>query len=518
MPKAERGSLKDIGKRIKMKGLQKLKFYCQICEKQCRDANGFKCHISSDNHLQQMKIFSSHATQIMDQYSKTFEKNFISTLRMRHSTSKVAANTVYQEMIQDKQHVHMNATIWTTLSDFVKYLGKTGQCVVEETDRGWYITYIERDIKKLLQVEQTQRRIDAEMAAEIEYNQRMERQIRMAAVMTAASSTNNNATAISIPTKLERKYDPLDDSQNSTTSPTIQLSLRTKNNIHSKKTTTKAQMGTTTSIKKSVFDDEEEEEEDDEQNNQTHANRTDAANPYTESSLSYSNPKQRPLSPASHQYPSNNTDTKHHHPSHKDKIPAAASKTTVTMEDKHNSKDNKVNKNNSNTNDDNDNTDPPWIHPNIMVRVINESLANGKYYRQKGHVIKINEQDPYVAQVQMHTKDDDGRNDPLNNNNNRNPQAQPLIILQLDQEDLETIGPKHVQDTIRMVRGPYAGWYGTVKTFDKKKYRATVEVYSQHPKTIATIKEVPTQNQTEISQKIILTDVDYDDFSKLYES
>jgi DNA/RNA-binding protein KIN17 len=34
MVKAEKGSLKDIGKRIKAKGLQKLKFYCQMCEKQ----------------------------------------------------------------------------------------------------------------------------------------------------------------------------------------------------------------------------------------------------------------------------------------------------------------------------------------------------------------------------------------------------------------------------------------------------------------------------------------------------
>ena len=40
MPKAEKGSLKDIGKRIKAKGLQKLKFYCQLCQKQCRDDGG----------------------------------------------------------------------------------------------------------------------------------------------------------------------------------------------------------------------------------------------------------------------------------------------------------------------------------------------------------------------------------------------------------------------------------------------------------------------------------------------
>ena len=47
MPKAERGTPKDIANRMKAKGLQKLKFYCQMCQKQCRDANGFKCHLTS---------------------------------------------------------------------------------------------------------------------------------------------------------------------------------------------------------------------------------------------------------------------------------------------------------------------------------------------------------------------------------------------------------------------------------------------------------------------------------------
>ena len=33
---------KAIANRIKAKGLQKLRWYCQMCQKQCRDENGFK--------------------------------------------------------------------------------------------------------------------------------------------------------------------------------------------------------------------------------------------------------------------------------------------------------------------------------------------------------------------------------------------------------------------------------------------------------------------------------------------
>lgn len=51
----------------------------------------------------------------------------------------------FQEYINDKDHVHMNATRWETLTGFVKYLGRTGKCVVDETEKGWFVTWIDRD-------------------------------------------------------------------------------------------------------------------------------------------------------------------------------------------------------------------------------------------------------------------------------------------------------------------------------------------------------------------------------------
>ena len=47
----------QIANRIKAKGLQKLRWYCQMCGKQSRDENGFKCHLSSDSHQRQMMVF-----------------------------------------------------------------------------------------------------------------------------------------------------------------------------------------------------------------------------------------------------------------------------------------------------------------------------------------------------------------------------------------------------------------------------------------------------------------------------
>ena len=39
----------------------------------------------------------------------------------------------------------MNSTKWLTLTEFVKHLGRSGQCKVEETEKGWFITLVHRD-------------------------------------------------------------------------------------------------------------------------------------------------------------------------------------------------------------------------------------------------------------------------------------------------------------------------------------------------------------------------------------
>lgn len=52
----------------------------------------------------------------------------------------------------------MNSTKWYTLTDFVKWLGRTGQCTVDETEKGWYVTYIDRDPETLARQEKAAKR------------------------------------------------------------------------------------------------------------------------------------------------------------------------------------------------------------------------------------------------------------------------------------------------------------------------------------------------------------------------
>ncbi|KAK2578552.1 hypothetical protein KPH14_012232 [Odynerus spinipes] len=149
MGKHEVGTPKYIANKIKAKGLQKLRWYCQMCQKQCRDENGFKCHTMSESHHRQLLLFADNASRYMDQFSREFSQGYLNLLKRQFGTRRVPANRVYQEYISDRGHVHMNATMWLTLTAFVKWLGRTGKCVVDETEKGWYITYIDRDPETL---------------------------------------------------------------------------------------------------------------------------------------------------------------------------------------------------------------------------------------------------------------------------------------------------------------------------------------------------------------------------------
>ncbi|RLV91424.1 hypothetical protein JA1_003889 [Spathaspora sp. JA1] len=136
MAKAQIGTSKYQAKKLKAAGLQKLKYYCQLCQKQCRDANGFKNHLASPSHMGRISNIqtSGQAKTLVDTYSSQFQSEFINLLRINHGTKKINANRFYQEYIQDKEHIHMNSTRWNSLTSFVKHLGKNGIVRVENPD------------------------------------------------------------------------------------------------------------------------------------------------------------------------------------------------------------------------------------------------------------------------------------------------------------------------------------------------------------------------------------------------
>ncbi|KAF2801713.1 uncharacterized protein BDZ99DRAFT_469456 [Mytilinidion resinicola] len=136
MPRAEVGSTKHLANKMKSKGLQRLRWYCQVCEKQCRDANGFKCHVQSESHVRQMHVVGEDPKKYIEQFSREFQHDFIQLLRTSHGEKAVNINHFYQNYIANKEHTHMNATKWPSLTEFAKYLGREGICTVSEDEKG----------------------------------------------------------------------------------------------------------------------------------------------------------------------------------------------------------------------------------------------------------------------------------------------------------------------------------------------------------------------------------------------
>ena len=70
-------------------------------------------------------------------------------LKRQYPGKRVHANVVYQQYIGDKEHLHMNATCWVTLTSFVNHLGRSGKCVIDETEKGWFVTWVEKDMEQM---------------------------------------------------------------------------------------------------------------------------------------------------------------------------------------------------------------------------------------------------------------------------------------------------------------------------------------------------------------------------------
>jgi len=204
MPRAEVGTPKFIANKMKSKGLQRLRWYCQVCEKQCRDENGFKCHAQSESHLRQMLAVGENAGRHIADFSQQFQHDFVTLLSRRFGTKRVRANNVYQEFIQDKQHLHMNSTRWVTLTEFVKHLGRTGVARVDETEKGWFLAWIDSSPKALAKQEAAMKKERATTSDEQRERLLIAEQIERAAAETEQNKDSSSESPPPVDEGLKR--------------------------------------------------------------------------------------------------------------------------------------------------------------------------------------------------------------------------------------------------------------------------------------------------------------------------
>ncbi|KAF2748165.1 hypothetical protein M011DRAFT_401141 [Sporormia fimetaria CBS 119925] len=197
MPRAEVGSNKYLANKMKSKGLQRLRWYCQGCEKQCRDANGFKCHVNSESHVRQMQLIGEDPRKHLNTFSNDFQRDFITLLRVAHGEKFIGANRFYNEYIRDKEHIHMNATKWASLTEFVKHLGREGTVTVKEDEKdGLMIAWKDTSLQALRRKEDIRAQEAAEArsgAGEDKMLKRMEKRAREEAEARAKAAEARKA-------------------------------------------------------------------------------------------------------------------------------------------------------------------------------------------------------------------------------------------------------------------------------------------------------------------------------------
>ena len=314
------------------------------------DENGFKCHLTSESHLRQMKVFQSNPDQVMDSFSTEFESAYLETLRRRHSTTKVNANLVYQEVIRERHHIHMNSTCWATLSDFVQYLGKVHKCVVEETERGWYVQYIDRDPLLLARQEAARKRAEAERMEEQRHAKRMD-EIRREAI-----AKENGGALVQGPTEMDKTF--------STGVPAVTIVLPSRTTTTASSAAHIHAINKLPSSKALGWDEEDDEDEDEKQK---------TSNPDVQHN------ELTPVASKKRRWDDSST--------------AKISHQGSTA----NAKQNEATSNNFKA--IKDVRKKYWLHKDIIVRVITKRLANGDYYKRKGVVTKVI--DKYTAEVEI---------------------------------------------------------------------------------------------------------------------
>ena len=273
-----------------------------------------------------------------------------SFLSYAFSTQRMNANNVYQEVIQDKNHIHMNSTKWTTLTDFVQYLGKKGLCVVEETERGWYVTYIERDPALLSRQEKLKKKTEADQREE-----RKAAEQRETLRMEAAKALDRAGCAV------ERKASEIGSREGGE-----KMEMKLGGKAGGKKRKARA------AGKLSLL------EEDDDSDDETGGGNSGSAKPDAMGRRMDQLPG-KPKKPT--------MAVKH----------AGEPKMQSTQMRDSDSRENAAKR--QKPNGDKEKRKDYWLYRDIVVRIISQKLAGGEYYKRKAVVDKVI--DKYQAEVEV---------------------------------------------------------------------------------------------------------------------
>ena len=283
---------------------------------------------------------------------------------------------------------------------YIYFIGKEGKAIVDETEKGWFIQYIDRDPKALARQMQAEQRQKYELDEEERHKREIEAQVRAAEEQLQKSSADNEV--------VDNNLVRTDDADKIA----VSLNLDSGNLLLKKRTL------------KAVFS-ADDDDDDGAAGNQCSAKKMRYMDIPTSSSMVSSGvgggPSRHFSSSSGHPpLPSSLAST-----SAATKVNAAPAKVTFAADESiskqsHHAGDSKDRPSQSDRKD-------YWLHKNICVKVVSESLEKGKLFKQKGVVVRVI--DRYLAEVDI-----DGK------------------VYKIDQDDLETVIPKVISSSSSVIK------------------------------------------------------------------
>ena len=361
-----------------------------------------------------MRLFAENPDQQIDEFSAEFERGFVEMLSYRHGTKRVLANRVYQEYIGDKHHIHMNATIWTSLTEICKYLGKEGKVTADETEKGWFIQYIDRDPRLLAkQAAMDQRKV-------VEYDQE-ERTKRAIELQIAACAESERRKRIENGDDENDRSAAVNEDLTREEGNKIEIAFGTKSNsgLNSKGIKRPLKLVSFGFDKSSEIESgSNKSRRDDDEPQSKRFIPPSSTSTLTSTSSTFSS---FPSSTSSNSSTSTSTSTSTV-PSSRT-VPMSAMEQIRMEEEKK-----KILLKQKQKESSAENTEY-WLQPGIVVKILNKKVGNGKFYQRKAVVLEVI--DKYVGEVNV---------------------LECNTILRIDQEHLETVIPKVRKENIKCVR------------------------------------------------------------------
>jgi DNA/RNA-binding protein KIN17 len=375
-----------------------------------------------------MRLFAENPDQQIDEFSAEFERGFVEMLSYRHGTKRVLANRVYQEYIGDKHHIHMNATIWTSLTEICKYLGKEGKVTADETEKGWFIQYIDRDPRLLAK----QAAMDQRKVVEYDQEERTKRAIELQIAACAESERrkklengdDENDQQIAVNEDLTREEgDKIEIAFGTKTGllskgikrPLKSISFGFDKSSHSVSETEGQGEGGGGGENKSSSRDSREEE--------PHSKRflpPSSSTSSTSFASSTSSTFQPFLPPSTSTFkPTSSSTFSSTSTSTSTSVQAARTVPMSAMEQIRMEEEKKKNALKQKQKEAVAENTEYWLQPGIVVKILNKKVGNGKFYQRKAVVLEVI--DKYVGELNV---------------------LECNTILRIDQEHLETVIPK----------------------------------------------------------------------------